>query len=97
MDISQITKYANSLFTFETVDMLDKIEVNSSSIGLAFVPDIIGTYKNKEAAKRILLNAARIGLIELRPDGGLGRFSQNELDLAPPGPQGSYLLWVRII
>jgi hypothetical protein len=67
----------------------------ASSIGLAFVPDIVTHVADPEQAKQALLRACKLGFIELRPDAGLGRYTQTELDAAPDGPQGSKLLWAR--
>lgn len=81
------------------VGVLELVEAFSaaSSIGLAFVPDIVIKAANPEQAKRALLRACELGVIELRPDGGLSRFKQWELDAAPDGPQGSKLLWARVL
>ncbi len=67
------------------------------SVGLAFVPTVIE--KSQLALERahcLLLDLARGGKIELRPDSGTVRFTQAELQTAPAGPDGSRLLWARI-
>ncbi len=67
------------------------------SVGLAFVPAVIE--KSRLAIGRahsLLLELARGGKIELRPDSGTVRFTQAELQTAPAGPDGSRLLWARI-
>jgi hypothetical protein len=46
-------------------------------------------------ALELLMRAARRELIELRPEGGLGRLSEEELALCPPGPAGTRLSWAR--
>lgn len=67
-------------------------------LGLAFVPRVLqalGLDSDPEGAHRLLLDAEARGLIELRPEGGLGRLSEQELSLCPPGPQGTRLSWAR--
>ena len=78
------------------VQLVEAFEA-ASTIGLAFVPDIVCKAADPEQAKRALLRACQLGVIELRPDGGLSRFKQWELDAAPDGPQGSKLLWARVL
>jgi hypothetical protein len=66
--------------------------------GLSFVPVIIRRLSQVMAlpvAHDVLLSAARRELIELRPEGGLGRLSEEELSLCPPGPAGTRLSWAR--
>jgi len=82
---------------FETVDVVDLVEANLTSIGLAFVPEVLAGATDATRAKASLIRAARMGLIELRPDAGLGRYTQAELDAAPDGPQGSKLMWARLL
>ena len=70
-------------------------DVNS---GLSFVPTIIAqleTELSSEAASSLLVAAARDGLLELRPEGGINRLSKEELSLCPEGPQGTRLSWAR--
>lgn len=67
-------------------------------LGLAFIPRIFDLLRPEfdDAAVRVaLIDAAMGGLIELRPEGGMNRLSQHELDLCLPGPQGARLSWVR--
>jgi len=67
------------------------------SVGLAFVPTVIEKSQLAvERAHSLLLDLARSGKIELRPDSGTVRFTQAELQTAPAGPDGSRLLWARI-
>jgi hypothetical protein len=67
------------------------------SVGLAFVPAVIEKSQlPAERAQNLLLELARSGKIELRPDSGTVRFTQSELAAAPAGPDGSRLLWTRI-
>jgi hypothetical protein len=66
--------------------------------GLSFVPAIIeklNSHLDAERAKAALLEAARSGLLELRPEGGIGRLSPEELLVCPSGPQGTRLSWAR--
>jgi hypothetical protein len=69
-----------------------------TSTGLAFVPSVIDKLDDEdpEQVRQVLLQLDREQLIELRPDGGLGRFTSRELAGCPEGPQGSRLLWIRI-
>jgi hypothetical protein len=69
-----------------------------ASVGLSFVPRVIqllGADMDAEVAKSLLTDAANRGLLELRPEGGIGRLSTQELELCPPGPQGTWLSWAR--
>ena len=70
---------------------------SSSSVGLAFVPTVVERFPEmtREQLHQHLLQLYSDHLIELRPDSGLGRFSQSELDVCPDGPMGSKLLWAR--
>jgi hypothetical protein len=66
-------------------------------LGLAFVPDVVRNLPRPAETKKVLVELAQAGKVELRPDGGLGRFKQVELDNAPDGPQGSKLMWARLL
>lgn len=68
---------------------------NDSSIGLAFLPDVIKAHGPK--ALREIERLADSGVIELRPEGGIGRLSPQELSMTLPGPQGTRLSWARVI
>lgn len=72
--------------------------VRDARSGMSFVPAIVrqlaGAMPAPEALE-LLLRAARRELIELRPEGGLGRLSDEELALCPPGPAGTRLSWAR--
>jgi hypothetical protein len=66
--------------------------------GLSFVPAIVARLKAELDSARVsaaLLEAARNGLLELRPEGGIQRLSREELLVCPPGPQGTRLSWAR--
>ncbi|HET9960502.1 MAG TPA: hypothetical protein VFQ61_38795 [Polyangiaceae bacterium] len=66
--------------------------------GLSFVPAIVATLSpdlKPEAASALLFSAAQAGLLELRPEGGIQRLSDEELAVCPPGPQGTRLSWAR--
>jgi hypothetical protein len=66
--------------------------------GLSFVPRLVQRLLSDVSlavAHEMLLGAARDELIELRPEGGLGRLTQEELGLCPPGPGGTRLSWAR--
>jgi hypothetical protein len=69
-------------------------------IGLSFVPKVAALLApdlDVAAAKKTLLEAASRGLLELRPEGGLGRLSDAEREACPEGPQGTRLSWARRI
>ena len=73
-------------------------ETLDPTIGLAFVPRIVAESRlSVRRAHEILIDLALRGQIELRPDAGATRFSDAELDAAPPGPDGSRLLWTRLV
>jgi hypothetical protein len=66
--------------------------------GLSFVPTIVARLRpvlDAQAAAAILVAVAREGLLELRPEGGINRLSEEELSMCPPGPQGTRLSWAR--
>jgi len=66
--------------------------------GLSFVPSIVARLRpslSPGGALDALLSAATSGLLELRPEGGINRLSAEELNLCPPGPQGTRLSWAR--
>jgi hypothetical protein len=72
--------------------------VRDTRNGMAFVPAIVRLLSAAmpvSEALELLLRAARRELIELRPEGGLGRLSDEELALCPPGPAGTRLSWAR--
>lgn len=78
--------------------------LRSSSIGLVFVPTLaqalgarIRSKKSVELAHTAILKAAHAGLLELRPESGLGRLSAEELALCIPGPQQTRLSWARVL
>jgi hypothetical protein len=65
---------------------------------MSFVPAIVHQLSAAmpvSEALALLMRAARSELIELRPEGGLGRLSEEELALCPPGPAGTRLSWAR--
>jgi hypothetical protein len=77
----------------QTVD-----SVRDGKTGLSFVPQVLAQLArtmDAKAATDALLEAAANDLLELRPEGGLARLSQAELELCPPGPQGTRLSWAR--
>jgi hypothetical protein len=66
--------------------------------GLSFVPAVVGRLAPKvsaTAAVKLLLTAAERELLELRPEGGIGRLSEAELSVCPPGPHDTRLSWAR--
>lgn len=66
--------------------------------GLSFVPSVVGRLApalSTRAAVKLLLTAAERELLELRPEGGIGRLSEAELSVCPPGPHDTRLSWAR--
>jgi hypothetical protein len=75
-------------------------DASDAVVGLSFVPkviDLLKVHADLASAQRALLDAASRGLVELRPEGGLGRLSSAELLACPEGPQGTRLSWARRI
>ena len=67
-------------------------------LGLSFVPNVVRRLApdmDVETTHALLLDASRRELLELRPESGLGRLSQQDLRDCPPGPQGTRLSWAR--
>jgi hypothetical protein len=82
---------------FESVEVIDLVsEFTDNKTGLAYVPDMLRGAVDIPKAHKSLIKAAQLELIELRPDSG-SRFSKRDLALAPEGPEGSRLLWARLI
>jgi hypothetical protein len=80
----------------ELLSVLDG--VRDARNGMSFVPAIVrrlSTVMSVPEALELLMLAARRELIELRPEGGFGRLSDEELTLCPPGPAGTRLSWAR--
>ncbi len=72
--------------------------VQDERLGLSFIPKVmqeLSPQLEPKAAQSVLLAAAKAGLVELRPEGGLGRLSEAELELCPTGPGGTRLSWAR--
>jgi hypothetical protein len=69
-----------------------------SSVSLAFVPTIVERFPEMtpEQVGNHLIQLCREGLIELRCDSGLGRFTRAELEVCPKGPDDSRMLWARV-
>lgn len=68
--------------------------------GLAFVPDVVRRLlpvMPAAVALEMLLLAASRELVELRPEGGLGRLPPAELELCPPGPAQTRLSYARLL
>jgi hypothetical protein len=71
-----------------------------AKVGLSFVPSVVELLSadlDGPSAQDALIDAASRGLVELRPEGGLGRLSDAERMACPVGPQGTRLSWVRRI
>lgn len=68
--------------------------------GLTSVPKLVrllGGASARGTLHAALLEGARAGRFELRPESGMGRLSAEDAALCIPGPQGSRLSWVRRI
>jgi hypothetical protein len=68
--------------------------------GLSFVPDNVRRLlpaRTAAVAREMLLLAASRELVELRPEGGLGRLTPEDLELCPPGPARTRLSWARLL
>jgi len=66
--------------------------------GLSFVPAVVGRLApaiSTSMAVKLLVAAAERELLELRPEGGIGRLSEAELSVCPPGPHDTRLSWAR--
>jgi hypothetical protein len=73
------------------------VEAVDSHLELAYVPAAIRkSGLGIDAAQRALLDLAHAGVVELRADSGSARFTEEDLRLAPPGPDSSRLLWARL-
>jgi hypothetical protein len=89
------TKGASGLELPRLLSAIDRVRDSS---GLAFVPKVVSSLApdvDRETAKAALLEAESRGLLELRPETGLGRLSEAELLLCPEGAQGTRLSWAR--
>jgi len=67
-------------------------------MGLSFIPQVVNHLQPElgaDTVRRVLLDAAGRGIVELRPEGGLNRLTADELELCLPGPQGTRLSWAR--
>jgi hypothetical protein len=79
--------------------LLDAVDsTRDGRTGLSFVPAVVGRLAptlSTSAAVKLLLTAAERELLELRPEGGIGRLSDAELSVCPPGPHDTRLSWAR--
>ena len=81
-------------------DIGASIDEHRESSGLTWVPKLVralGGLPAREAVHAELLRGARAGQLELRPESGMGRLSEEDAALCLAGPQGSRLSWVRRI
>jgi len=84
----------------QTADVLVEARKHALAGGLVFVPALVralGGNSARAAVHDALRDAANRGLVELRPESGLGRLSEEDLAFCIPGPQGSHLSWARPI
>lgn len=80
--------------------VLAQVRAQRLASGLVFVPTLVralGGPAARDAIHQALREAAARGLVELRPESGLGRLSDEDLSLCLPGPRGSRLSWARPI
>lgn len=61
---------------------------------LAWVPDV--ARRLGASSSRLLLEADRAGVLELRPESGLGRLSAEDAKRCPRMADGTPLSWVRL-
>ncbi len=76
------------------------IDAHRETSGLTWVPKLVralGGLPARDAVHAELLRGARAGELELRPESGMGRLSEEDAALCLAGPQGSRLSWVRPI
>ncbi|MCL2723635.1 MAG: hypothetical protein FWD69_04275 [Polyangiaceae bacterium] len=76
------------------------VDEHRESSGLTWVPKLVRALGGLAARDRVhaqLFRGARAGELELRPESGMGRLSEEDAALCPSGPQGSRLSWVRRI
>jgi hypothetical protein len=80
-------------------DVLVSVERHrEATSGLTFVPTLVRALgHDRDAVHAALLRAANAGMLELRPESGMGRLSAEDQMLCLPGPRGSRLSWVRRI
>jgi len=81
-------------------DIRASIDQHRESSGLTWVPKLVralGGLPARDAVHAELLRGARAGELELRPESGMGRLSEEDAALCLAGPQGSRLSWVRRI
>lgn len=78
---------------------VERVREHANAYGMAWVPGfMLGLDRHCWPQAHLALIAAHgNGSIELRPDGGRGRFTKDQLESAPPGPDGSRLLWARLL
>jgi hypothetical protein len=79
-------------------DVLRAINALREPSGLTFVPTLVRTLEsrmNVAATHAALSQGVRSGVLELRPESGMGRLSADELSLCVAGAAGSRLSWVR--
>ena len=77
-------------------------QANVESVGLSNIPTVMKEIIRRSglpncigAVHEMLYDLDREGVIELQPEAGLNRLSKEDLQICPPGPQGSKLTWAR--
>ncbi len=76
--------------------LLAKLAKNSKT-GMVFVPDVVAqSGMGTHGTELELRDLQDQGLIELRPESGLGRLSREERHMCPHMRDGTPLSWVRL-
>ncbi len=80
----------------ELVALADQLA--DASTGLVRVPDVVKRWPHGVMdAQATLLAAHRAGLVELRPESGVGLLSASDAALCPRGVRGVVLSWLRTL
>jgi hypothetical protein len=77
------------------------VETSANDLGLAWAPAVVQRLcrlgLTVSEAQHAVLDAAGEGLVEARPESGLGRASTAEIALMPRGYGGCELGWLRAL
>ena len=75
------------------------LALRDEDTALARVPEVSRRLRERASAQAVieaLLAASRQGELELRPEGGIGRLTDEDAALCPQGAAGVRLSWVRL-
>ncbi len=81
-------------------EVLSEARQQTLASGLVFVPTLVralGGMPSRDTVHRLLLDAHKNERLELQPESGLARLSEEELALCIRGPQDSHLSWARVL